>query len=136
MKDLIKRDFVYPEVRKLRSDFDRVFRNFWSAPLWSQGLLREPLMDIVEDRNKIEASLELPGMVKSDVKVTVKDNVIQIKAEKKEKKVEEGKRYYRQERSYRGFYKSFTVPSVVDTKKIKTHFDKGILTLTLPKKKA
>jgi HSP20 family protein len=92
-----------------------------------------PAMDIAEKDKAYQVTAELPGLDEKDIDVTVSDNVLTIKGEKKEEKEEKEKNYYLSERRYGAFQRSFDLPSGVDTAKIEAQFAKGVLTITLPK---
>jgi HSP20 family protein len=79
--------------------------------------------------------VELPGIDKKDVLVSVNEDRIEIKAEKSQDKKTQQKDYYHQERSYVGFYKSFFLPVKVDPEKAKMKFENGVLVITMPKTK-
>jgi HSP20 family protein len=93
-----------------------------------------PNIDVSEDKDSVFVCAELPGLEKSDVKITVSDeNVLMIRGEKKREVNTEQKNFYRIERSFGAFVRSFTLPAEVDGEKITAQFDKGILSITLPK---
>ena len=70
---------------------------------------------------------------KSNIEVKVADDILTIKGEKKEEKEEKDKNYYMSERRYGSFQRSFQLPPGVDQGKIDASFQKGVLTVTLPK---
>ena len=76
---------------------------------------------------------ELPGIDDKDIEVTVSDESITIKGEKKHEKDESGEGYQLSERSYGAFERTFGIPAGVDADKIAAEFSKGVLKLTLPK---
>lgn len=93
-----------------------------------------PRVDISEDENTIYITAEIPGVDKKDVKVTLQDNILTIEGEKKSEIRDEKKNYYRIERSYGAFCRSFRLPAEVDPDKIKAKFDNGLLTIEATKK--
>lgn len=95
-----------------------------------------PTVDITETDSGFEIHAELPGVAQEDVKVSVTDNLLTIKAEKNQKQETENKSYHRVERKYGTFQRSFTLPRHVDTGNIKADYKDGILTLTIPKAEA
>lgn len=102
--------------------------------VWSEGGNFVPKVDISEDDKQMFINIELPGMEKDDVKITVSDDkILTIKGEKKHEAKKEEKNYLRVERSYGSFLRSFSLPENVKTDDIKGNFEKGILHLTLPK---
>jgi HSP20 family protein len=92
-----------------------------------------PPVDIAEDEKEYTIKVELPGVSKEDVKVTVEGGVLSITGERKAEKEEKDKKYHRIERSYGSFFRSFTLPEGTSTEKIGAGFKDGILKLHLPK---
>ena len=92
-----------------------------------------PAVDIAEQENEYEVKVELPGVSKEDVKISLESNILTIKGEKKEEKEEKKTNLHRVERSYGMFQRSFTLPTTVKSDKIDATFSDGVLTITLPK---
>lgn len=90
-------------------------------------------VDVVENNEAYVIKAELPGISKNDVKITLHENVLTIKGEKKQEKEEKDRNFHRVERSYGSFERSFTLPSGVKDDKIEAAYKDGILTITLPK---
>jgi HSP20 family protein len=80
-----------------------------------------------------EITTELPGLDEKNIEVKLANGVLSIKGEKQEEKEEKQKDYYRRERSFGSFERSFQIPEGVDTDKIAASFKNGILSVTLPK---
>lgn len=94
-----------------------------------------PKVDISEDEAAMYVHVELPGMEKENVKITVsEDRILTIKGEKKKEEKKEGKNYVRVETNYGSFMRTFVLPDNVKEDAITGEFDKGFLNLTLPKK--
>jgi HSP20 family protein len=100
----------------------------WSVATWS------PACDIYETANEIVVKTELPEVKKEDVQVSVDNNVITIRGERKFSEETKRENYHRLERSYGEFTRSFTLPNFIDTGKINAEFKDGILRVTLPKR--
>jgi HSP20 family protein len=98
------------------------FGSFWS-----------PAVDIREDKDAYLVEVELPGLTKDDVKITMENNILTIQGEKENEKEEKRGDYHRSERVYGSFQRSFTLPSSVKNDKIEAQYTNGILTVTLPK---
>ena len=92
-----------------------------------------PTVDISETENGYEIRAELPGVSEDDVNVSVTDNVLTVKGEKRQEEETEGKDYHRVERRYGSFQRSFTLPRHIETDTIKAGFKDGVLTLGIPK---
>jgi len=92
-----------------------------------------PSVDVIEDQDSVVVKAEMPGMKKDDVKISVQDNVLTLKGEKKQEKEEKEADCHRIERSYGSFCRSFQLPTAVRTDKIKASYKDGVLSITLPK---
>jgi len=116
--------------------FDESFRgmNRQGDDDWALGGAWAPLVDIYEREGNIELKAELPGVDSKDVDVRVENNVLTLRGERRIDKEVKRESYHRVERAYGSFSRSFTLPSMVDTERIKAEFKDGVLHLTLPKK--
>jgi HSP20 family protein len=93
-----------------------------------------PRIDILEDEKNIYFQMEIPGVKKEDVKVSVNEGrLLTIKGDKQFEKKDEVSVCCRNERIYGQFTRSFQLPELVDSDKIEARYDKGILYLTIPK---
>ena len=138
---------VWDPLSSLRRELDRLFDNFSAVsgqrpdsvfspePFWRGefGLGQAPAIDIVEQDKSYQVTAELPGMGEKDIDVKFADGVLTIKGEKKEESEEKQKDYYRSERRFGAFQRSFRVPDGVEADKIEANVKDGILTVLLPK---
>ena len=92
-----------------------------------------PAVDVAENENEVQVKVELPGVSKDDVKITMQENILTIRGEKKQDKETKNTEYHRVERSYGSFQRSFTLPTSVKHDKIEASYNDGVLTVTLPK---
>ncbi|TWB63958.1 Hsp20/alpha crystallin family protein [Nitrospirillum viridazoti] len=92
-----------------------------------------PAVDITEREADYQITAELPGIETKDISVSLADNVLTLKGEKTISVDEKRGDVHLTERRYGSFRRSFHVPSDTDVEKISAAFDKGILTVTLPK---
>lgn len=117
--------------REINRMFDSFFRGWrdedTTVSTWS------PAVDIAEQNDAYVVKVELPGVSKDDVKVTLENNVLTIRGEKKLEKEIKKEDYHRIERCYGSFNRSFTLPSTVKSEKIDATYKDGVLTITLPK---
>jgi len=129
------RDLVTVQDR-LNRIFDDAFRGSRGASEeeWALGGSWAPSVDIYEQDGNLVLKAELPGIDPKDVDVRVENNVLTLSGERKLDTEVKRDGYHRVERSYGAFSRSFTLPSVVDTDKIKAEFKDGVLRLVLPKK--
>ncbi len=92
-----------------------------------------PTVDISEDDQQYVLKADLPEIPKGDVKVSVREGMLEISGERKAEKEEKGRRYHRIERSYGAFQRAFTLPPGVEAEKAKADFSEGVLTVRIPK---
>ena len=96
-----------------------------------------PRVDIYETAShEIVLKAEAPGLRREDIDLTVENNTLTIRGERKKDEGISEDRYHRVERSYGNFARSFAVPNSFDTDKINAGFKNGVLTVSLPKKEA
>lgn len=92
-----------------------------------------PRIEVCETENEIKVTAELAGMDEKDVEVSLQDDTLTIRGEKKVQRDEQSERCFLTERSYGSFSRSILLPETIQQDKINAVFKKGILTLTLPK---
>lgn len=92
-----------------------------------------PACDVFEDKEAVKIVAELPGVKPEDVKLSLENNVLTIRGEKKQQAEERSERVHRYERSYGSFERSFALPSTVDPEQISADYRNGILTVSVPK---
>jgi len=114
--------------------FDESYRGRSASDDWALGGTWAPAVDIYEHEGNIVLTAELPGVDPKDVDVRVENNVLTLRGERKWSDDVQRESYHRVERAYGSFTRSFTLPSVVDTDKIKADFKDGMLKLVLPKR--
>jgi HSP20 family protein len=90
-------------------------------------------VDIAEHDDAYTVKMELPGVNKDEVKITLESNILTIRGEKKQEKETKKENYHRIERSYGSFERSFTLPTSVKSDKIDAAYNNGVLQITLPK---
>jgi HSP20 family protein len=128
------RDLVSLQERMNRV-FDDAFRGASrSEEDWALGGSWAPAVDIYEQGHDIVLKAELPGVDPKDVDVRVENNVLTLRGERKLDNEVKRENYHRVERSYGAFTRSFTMPNMVDTEKIKAEYKDGVLRVSLPKK--
>jgi HSP20 family protein len=92
-----------------------------------------PAVDVNEDDNGYHFHMELPGLTKDDVKISFKDDVLQVSGEKKTEQKDDNKDYHYTERRYGKFERAFRINSDVIVDKIDASFKDGVLMIDLPK---
>ena len=125
------------DVTNVQREINRVFDNFFRGGMLDDGSLGAsmwaPAVDVQERDEAYQVKVELPGVDKDDVKITMEDNILTIRGEKKQEKDSKNSNYHRVERSYGSFQRSFTLPTSVKHDKIEASYKDGILSIALPK---
>lgn len=125
-------------VAALQRELNQVFDSFLSRFGKSFGELdwpwgpSEAKSDVVQLDGAVEISIELPGMSMEDIEVSVTDDMLTVKGEKKIERQEEKKGYYLSERSYGAIWRTIPLPPGVDGAKAEARFKDGVLTVRLP----
>lgn len=109
--------------------FAPTFDRHWPFTSWT------PLCDIYETDKEIILKMELPEMRKEDLHVTLENNVLTLRGERKFEAAVNRENYHRIERKYGEFIRIFTMPAFVEGSKVVAEFKEGMLTVTLPKNK-
>jgi HSP20 family protein len=125
------------DILNVQREINRMFNSFFHGGLSDDTSLMSaawsPAVDLAEREDDYALNVELPGVSKDDVKITLQDNVLTIRGEKKQEEESKKSNLYRVERSYGSFQRSFTLPTTVEGNKIEASFKDGILTVVLPK---
>ncbi len=121
------------EIDRLFEDFARTFRTF-GLPAATAGLL--PEVDLTETEDDYRITVELPGVDPKDVEVEVRGDLLVIRGEKRDEHEERGENRHFVERRFGRFERMIRLPAEVDLDKAEATFDKGVLTIRLPKPEA
>lgn len=134
---------IEPRILSPFEEIERLFEEAWRRPfsLFSSLMPRikgeteviAPAVDIYEEGDDLVVKADLPGLSKEDIEVKVTDDYITISGEKKKEEKVEEKNYYRYERSYGSFSRTFRLPVEVQTDKAKAKFENGVLEVRIPK---
>ena len=127
------------ELTKLRHQMDKMFEDwprFFGRRIDEEGLRGAwmPAVDISESEEAFEVTAELPGIDAKDVNVSVQENTLTIRGERRREEVRENETVHRIEREYGVFERSFTLPRSADAEKIQAKYKDGVLSLTVPKR--
>jgi HSP20 family protein len=127
-------------LASFQDEMNRMFQEFfrggtgeeagWGLRTWT------PAVDIYDTDDALVLKAELPGVSKDDVSIEIYNNTLILRGERKhEAEVKEGD-YYRAERAYGTFQRSFVLPTLVDQDKVQATYTDGVLELRLPKSEA
>lgn len=112
--------------------FEDVFREFDDAREALGGVL-SPSIDVTQNDQEIRVVAELPGVKDEDVEVTVEDDVLTMRAEKRVERDEGKDKRHVSERAYGTFQRSLRMPQTIDPQQVRANFDHGVLTIRLPR---
>lgn len=132
VRDLLN---VEREFNRLYKEFENRF-GFKAARANEEDLNTAnwmPLTDIYEDNENYRLKLDLPGINKEDVKISINRGVLSISGERKQENETSGYKFHRVERVYGKFYRSFTLPEKIKEDKIHADFSNGQLSIVIPK---
>ncbi|MFQ6003025.1 MAG: Hsp20/alpha crystallin family protein [Candidatus Zixiibacteriota bacterium] len=93
----------------------------------------EPDVDIFETKDDFVISAELPGLKKEDVSLTLENDILTLKGEKKRETANQDENYNLSERRFGKFCRFFVMPDSIKPEKIKTSFKDGLLRVNIPK---
>ncbi|MBI3993650.1 MAG: Hsp20/alpha crystallin family protein [Candidatus Lambdaproteobacteria bacterium] len=135
----LKEDGV-DSIQALQRNMSRLFEDFFGRfnagwenfPLEVRGSFN-PRINVTENEQEIVVTAELPGMDEQDVEVSLSNDLLALKGEKKQEREEEGRDFYRLERSYGGFRRNIALPAEVQADKVEATFKRGVLRIKLPK---
>jgi HSP20 family protein len=139
IKQPVQREEEHPLTlwqRELDSMFDDFYKGFGLEPFRTFGESGDafsPKIDVVDADTELMIRAELPGMDAEDVDVSLTQDILTIRGEKREESEDRGKDFYRLERSFGSFARSIPLPCEVDAEAVDAAFEKGVLTITMPK---
>ena len=131
----------FEELLKIQRELERLARLGFPVEenlervMESKAKMLMPL-EVYETPTELVVKVELPGVKKEDVDITIRDNYLVIRAEKKEEKKEEKQHVHVVERVYGTFERVIPLPADVDTDNAKASFKDGVLEIRFPKKSA
>lgn len=134
-------------MRKMQEEMDAAFDRFFnrrsqllSLPFTAEEekslalVKKEPLMDIIDEKDHYKVVMEMPGINKEDIDVQVSEDALTVKAEVKHEEKKENEGYYYRERRYGSFQRTIALPGEVVPEQTKAEYKNGILELRLKKK--
>lgn len=122
-------------MSSLKQEMDRLFDRFFEPQTEDVFALGEwaPSLDLTETKDALMATLEVPGLDPKDIQISLQEQLLTIKGEKKHEREEKDERRHRVERAYGAFTRAIRLPVAVDGEKVTASFKNGVLTVTLPK---
>lgn len=128
----------FRDLRRMHDEMDRLFSSLWPA---GDGELTKtsvwlPAVDVYEEKDQIIVQAELPGVNKDDLSLSLTEDTLTIKGQRKFEHEEKQEGYYRVEGRYGGFQRTLELPVPVKADAVKAEYKDGILKITLPKAEA
>ena len=125
----------FGRLTDLREEIDRLFESPLAELARTSRLLSgwTPALDIYEDKDSLFVKVELPGMKREDIDVSLHEGSLSISGERKSEQKHEDADVYRAERFFGRFQRTVTLPTPVAAEKVKAQYKDGILTIALPK---
>ena len=139
---------AWPDIQRLFSrDSLRALEDFFPDPFAVRGALErwfgdfsssrfQPRIDVVDEGRILRVTVELPGMEREDLTISVEDGALVLRGEKRQDVHSEEDGCYRLERAYGSFTRTIPMPEKADPDRALAKFEKGVLTLTVPKHEA
>lgn len=130
---------LHREIDRL---FDDAFRGFGfpalAVPGWPSewpGMLK-PALDIQETDQQYRITFEVPGVEEKDIQITLNNDVLVVRGEKRQEQEKKEGGFHRVERSYGSFQRALNLPGDANQDSIKADFKNGVLTITMDKREA
>src|SRR6478672_1298683 len=132
MTFVARRDFS-----TLQERVNRILRESFSPGSPEEALTTSnfaPPVDVYEDEHNITLKIEVPGIDEKDINISIENNTLTVRGERRFEKDEKEENFHRVERMYGSFTRSFTLPNTVDAEQVSAHYEKGVLKIRLAKK--
>ena len=117
----------FRDLKAVEEEFDRLQGRAFARNAWV------PALDVRETEDRFEVTLDLPGMNPEAVGVTFEDGMLTVTGKRELANEEKGDTWHRIERSYGTFARSIRLPQTADSERIEATFDKGVLSIAVPK---
>jgi HSP20 family protein len=124
----------FRELTLLNERLNRVFGDVErrTDDVMSRGAWLPPVDIFADGRQALVINAELPGLDRGDIELTIENNTLTLKGEKKHAADVQDEQYHRVERAYGTFSRTFALPPTVDSAKVAAEFKNGVLTVRLP----
>ncbi len=123
----------FEEIERLRRDFDRILEEFLPVRREAETQVFVPPVEVYETDKEVVVKVDLPGIKKEDIEITVKENAVVIRAERKEEREEKTENIFRSERFYGVVERVIQLPVEVNPDEAKAEYKDGVLEIRIPK---
>lgn len=131
---VFKKD-LWKMMEEMNKNMEKLTREFWEKSKESGFEFKQrPSMDVMDEGSEVIIKMDMPGTRKEDINVRATEDMLEVSAERKEIEKEEEKDFYRRERRYTGYQRSFSLPEGSKPDEIEAEYEEGVLTITVPKK--
>ena len=133
----------FEEIQKLQTQIDKIFSEFHKkmmkddvfANFKGLSLNKEPLMDLKDLKDHYEIKVDIPGVDKNGINISVKNGLLKIEAKREESKDINKSNFIKKERFFSNYVRVISIPKDADTDKLKTSYKNGVLRVDIPKKR-
>ena len=122
----------FASLAEIQDEVNRLFDTSLRRHGGFEGVFN-PAIDVIVEKDRLVLKADLPGLSKEDVSVSLQENYLTIKGEKKQESEQKETNYFVSERTYGSFTRMIELPTAVDAKKIEARFKDGVLEVTLPR---
>jgi HSP20 family protein len=130
----ISRWYPIREVASLQDRVNSLFQDFAGDNQPVTAASFAPAVDVYENGEKVVLKLDVPGIKEEDLDIRVENQTLSVRGERKFESEEKEENFHRIERRYGSFYRSFSLPTSVDTENVQANYEAGVLKLELKKK--
>jgi len=125
---------AFQNLRRLNSFLDEAIGGFpFGGESGALTAAWTPAVDVFEGRDAVKIVAELPGVKAEDVRISLENQTLTLRGEKRQVAEEKTERVHRYERTYGAFERTFALPGTIDADRIEASYAEGLLTVTLPK---
>ena len=122
-----------PEIKRFQERMNKLMEDFMEeAPTVSEGIMA-PLADVKETDEEVIVTMDLPGMDKGDIDISVTEDTLEVKAEIKAEKEEKEEGYHKKERTCTKFERFLKLPAQIKSEEAKASLENGVLKIEMPK---
>jgi HSP20 family protein len=130
----ISRWYPIREVASLQDRVNSLFQDFAGDGQAVTAASFTPAVDVYENNEKVVLKLDIPGIQEKDLDIRVENQILTVRGERKFESEEKEENFHRIERRYGSFFRSFSLPTTVDTENVEASYNAGVLKLELKKK--
>ena len=130
----ISRWYPIREVASLQDRVNSLFQDFAGDNGTVTAAAFAPAVDVFENGEKVVLKLDIPGIKEEDLDIRVENQTLSVRGERKFESEEKEENFHRIERRYGSFFRSFSLPTTVDTENVGATYQAGVLKLELKKK--